>query len=134
MKKLLVLLAMVVLSHQSFGQTYPLKNNDTHLSQAQAEILATRLICPASPTGMRCTAYGSIVTVEVKMNGCFDRFGGHFSHFEIKDHTGILYFGANNIANRLSMVAYCASMPVERLELYLPFEGPIEMLPLSFGN
>lgn len=134
MKTLLTLIAFVCMTSQAFAQdgTTDLKSGDMNLSKADAKIVAVREICPRVPGRMTCMAIGSVVTVEVTLNGCLDRLGGHFAKFDFANNKGTLHFGAINIFNKASMTARCVKIPTKRIELHVPFEGEIELVDMDY--
>lgn len=134
MKTLLTLIAFVCLTSQAFSQeaVTNLEKGDMNLSNAEAKIVSVRPICPRVPGRMTCMAIGSVVTVEVTLNGCLDRLGGYFAKFDFVDNKGILHFGAINIFNKASMTARCVKIPTKRIDLHVPFEGQIELEEMNY--
>lgn len=133
MKTLLTLIAFVCLTSEAFSQDQTnLQTGDMNLSKAEAKIVSIREICPRIPGRMTCMAIGSVVTVEVTLNGCLDRLGGHFAKFDFVNNKGILHFGAINIFNKASMTARCVKIPTKRIDLHVPFEGDIELVDMDY--
>ena len=79
----LILLFLLSLPQAFAEGVTELKDGDLKLSQADAKIISVSPICPFNPGGVRCMAVGKIITVKVTMKGCLDRFGGHFSKFQV---------------------------------------------------
>lgn len=132
MKTLLALLTFVVSQSLYADRIAPIKKGDMSLSQAKGEIISVREICPKVPGRATCMAIGSIVEIEVSLQGCVDRLGGHFSKFEVVDGKGVLYFGAINIDNEVSRRAICVKAPTEMISVQVPFEGEIELVNLNY--
>lgn len=132
MKTLLTLIAFACMSSAAYSQSTDLQKGDMNLSKADAKILSIREICPVNPGGFSCMAVGSVVTVEVKLNGCLDRMGGYFSKFDVVNRKGVLYFGAINIFNKASMTARCVKIPTKRIDIHVPFEGNIELEEMDY--
>ncbi len=132
MKTLLTLIAFVCMTSQAFSQVTNLEKGDMNLSKAEAKIVSIREICPRVPGRISCMAIGSVVTVEVTLNGCLDRLGGHFAKFDFSEGKGILHFGAINIFNKASMTARCVKIPTKRIDLHVPFEGDIELVEMDY--
>jgi hypothetical protein len=128
MKAILTLLALIFVQQVAASEVTDLRNGDLSLSQASAEIISVRPICPANPGGRRCMAYGSVVSIKVTLNGCLDHMGGYFSRFE----GSTLYFGAINIFNKASMTARCVRIPTETVTINVPYEGSIELVDMDF--
>lgn len=133
MKTFLVLLALVCMQQTAFADgVTALKKDDLSISQADAKIVSVKKICPASPGGISCMAFGSRVIVKVTLNGCLDRFGGYFSRFETINGKGYLFFSAINIFNKASTVARCVRAPSQNVEIHVPYEGQIELVELEY--
>lgn len=127
MKTLIVLLTFLI-AQSVFANSTELKSGDLSLSQAEAEMVSAKEICPKVPGRMSCMAYGSVVTVKIKLNGCLDRLGGYFTNFEVIDGKGILSVGSINVFNKASMTARCVARPFKTVKVQVPFEGEIEVV------
>lgn len=132
MKTLLVILSVLISQSVSATGMVPIKKGDMNLSQAKGEIISIRQICPVVPGRATCMAIGSVIDVEVKLKGCMDRLGGHFTKFQVVDGKGVLYFGAVNINNEVSRRAMCVKAPAELISVQVPFEGEIELVNLNY--
>lgn len=131
MKTLFVLLTFLFVQTVS-ANTTALKSGDLSLSQAEAELISVKEICPKVPGRMSCMAIGSIATVKIKLNGCLDRLGGYFTNFEVVDGKGILSVGAINIFNKASMTARCVARPTKTVKIRLGYEGDIELVNVDY--
>ena len=119
----------------AFSQDFTdLKAGDLSLSQATAELISAESICPQTPGGMACMAYGTKVTIKVTLNGCVDNFGGHFTNFEILNGRGIVYIGAINISNQASMTTRCVRMPTRKISVVIPFHGEVEVVNVNYSG
>lgn len=132
MRTFLILMILICLQVAHAQEVTAFEKGDLHFSEAKSELISVQEICPDQPDRITCRAFGSIAKVRVTLNACLDRFGGHFSRFEIVDGRGILYFGAINIFNQSSTTARCVRAPTELITLNLPFEGNVELVPLNF--
>lgn len=132
MKAFFALVCLLSLNSAFAQFTTELTKGDLNISQAQAQILSVSPICPASPDGTRCMAYGSTVQVKITMDGCMDRLGGYFSKFEEVNGKGVLHFGAMNIFNKTSMVVRCVQIPSETISVDIPFEGEVDLVEMPF--
>jgi hypothetical protein len=134
MKKLLTLIVFITIAQaHAIHDMTKIERGDMGLHAADGKIIKVTPLCPTpAPGEVTCMAYGSKVKVKVKLNGCLDRFAGHFSRFEIINGKGILYFGALNMFNKASMAAFCHEMPSHTLTLSVPFEGQIELINMDF--
>lgn len=131
MKTLFVLLTFLFVQTVSANAT-ALKSGDLSLSQAEAELISVKEICPKIPGRGTCMAYGSVVTVKIKLNGCLDRLGGYFTNFEVVDGKGVLSIGAINIFNKASMTARCVARPTKTVKVRVGFEGDIELVNVDY--
>ena len=131
MKTLIIVLTFLFVQSAMANSTV-LKNGDKSLSQAQAELVSANVICPQIPGRGSCAAYGSVVTVKIKLNGCLDRLGGYFTNFEVIDGKGILSVAAINIFNKASMTARCVAMPFKIVKIDVGYEGDIEVVNSDF--
>lgn len=132
MKTIFILMLLCSMSQAFADGVTELQNGDLSLSQASAKITNVREICPANPGGIRCMAVGSVVTVKVTLNGCLDRFGGHFSKLEVIGGKGYLFFSSVNIFNKASMVTRCVQAPTKIVQIHVPFEGEIELVNMEY--
>ncbi|MFZ4715356.1 MAG: hypothetical protein ACOYL6_16655 [Bacteriovoracaceae bacterium] len=131
--KLFITLVTLIAVHNAFAMGFtPIEKNDLSITNAHAEIVSIQPLCPASPSGIKCMAYGSNVTIKVTLNGCVDRLGGYNFHFEDNHTEGVLYFGALNLRNKMSEITKCFEAPVKIISLVVPFEGKIELKALTF--
>lgn len=110
----------------------PFGKGDVNFSMAQSDLVSIQELCPKVPGGINCQAFGSIAKIMVTMNGCLDKFGGHFSRFEVIDGKGYLFFAAVNIYNKESDNIRCLRSPTKLISISIPYEGEIELLPLIF--
>lgn len=132
MKTLFAILSLICLQAAFAQDVTELVKGDLSISQADATITNVRDICPATPSGIKCMAYGSVVEITVGLNGCMDTYGGHFSKFEVVDGKGVLYFSAINIANEKSKVTRCLVRPTRNVSVHVAFEGQIELVNTDF--
>lgn len=132
MKTLFAILSLISLQTAFAQDVTELVKGDLAISQAEASIVSVKDICPSNRGGMTCLAYGSIVQINVGLNGCLDTYGGHFSKFEVVDGKGIIYFSAINIENVASKTARCLVRPFKTVQLSIPFEGQIELVNTDF--
>lgn len=132
MKTLLVLLTFLASQSLYADRIAPIKKGDLSLSQAKGEIVSIRELCPKLPGRIRCSAIGSIVDIEVSLQGCVDRLGGHFTKFQVIDGKGVIFLGAVNISNEVSRRAMCVKAPTEMISIQVPFEGEIELVNLNY--
>lgn len=134
MKALLLIVSLISFSSVFAQSSTDIKNGDLSLSQAASAVITNITpICPADPNGgPTCMAYGSVVTVKVTLNGCVDRLGGYFSHFEMIEGRATLKFGAVNIFNKTSMVARCIKIPTHFVKVNIPYEGEVQLVELPF--
>ena len=132
MKFLLILVSLLSLNDAFAQGLTDLKNGDTSLSQAHAQIIEVKKVCEPNEYGASCRAYGSSVKIKVTMIGCIDHLGGTFSNFTEVDGKGVLSFGAINIANKNSEVTRCVQAPSEIVTVSVPFEGQIELVQMNF--
>lgn len=132
MKAFLILLAFIYMQSVSAGGVTPLDKKDVSLSQAEGKLTSVKEICPKVPGRMTCMAYGSTATVKVHLKGCLDRLGGYFSHFELINGKGVLYFGAINVFNSASRSARCIQAPHETVSIHLPYEGKVELVNVEY--
>jgi hypothetical protein len=116
----------------ALAQELKLQEGDIGIGLAESKIIALRPICTRLPGEYSCLGVGSHVTVEMKLNGCFDRFGGHHSRFELQGNKGILHFQAFSISTQDSKDSECDQRPVEKVTLFVPFEGKLELRALEF--
>lgn len=127
------ILMIIFFIPQAFAEgVTELKEGDLRLSQADAKIIEINEICPINSGGIRCMALGSIVTVKVTMNGCLDRFGGHFAKFEVIQNKGYLYFSSINIFNEASMITRCVQAPTKSVQVHVPFSGEIILVNMEY--
>lgn len=134
MKAFLLIVSLLSFTSAFAQNSTDIKNGDLSLSQAASvEIANITPICPADPNGgPTCMAYGSVVTVKITLNGCVDRLGGYFSHFEMIEGRAVLSFGAVNIFNKTSMVARCVKIPTHYVKVNIPYEGAVQLVELPF--
>lgn len=131
--RMFLFLMFLAFTNVAFAQDITsFEKGDLHFSKAQSELISVNKICPTQPDRISCRAFGSIAKVRVTLNACLDRFGGHFSRFEVIDGKGVLFFGAINIFNQSSTTARCVRAPTEIISINVPFEGEIELAPLNF--
>ncbi|MCM2351247.1 MAG: hypothetical protein NDI69_14595 [Bacteriovoracaceae bacterium] len=131
--RMFLFLMFLAFSNVAFTQDITsFEKGDLHFSKAHSELISVNQICPPRPDRISCRAFGSIAKVRVTLNACLDRFGGHFSRFEVIDGKGVLFFGAINIFNQSSTTARCVRAPTEIITINVPFEGEIELAPLNF--
>ncbi len=132
MKKLFILMSALFIQGALASEVTELKSGDLSLSPATAKITDVRAMCPTDTGGIRCMAFGSIVTVKITLGGCMDNFGGYFSKFEVKKNKGYLFIGAINIFNKASMVTRCVQAPTKLVKLHVPFEGSIKLVEMEY--
>jgi len=111
MKFLLILVSLLSLNDAFAQGLTDLKNGDTSLSQAHAQIIEVKKVCEPNEYGASCRAYGSSVKIKVTMIGCIDHLGGTFSNSE---------------------VTRCVQAPSEIVTVSVPFEGQIELVQMNF--
>lgn len=136
MKTLLSLLALLAAAQVHANTTF-IKEGDLSLSPASSKIISVKPICPTTPNGVSCMAYGSRVKILVTMNGCLDKFGGHV--FKLQEphrlnpsEGATLNFTAFNISNEASLAALCVEAPTKIVEIFVPYEGRIDLLPMDY--
>ncbi|WP_408095883.1 hypothetical protein ACJVC5_12640 [Peredibacter sp. HCB2-198] len=134
MKTLLLILSLLISQSILAASKVPIKKGDLSISQAKGEILSVKEICPRIPGRVTCMAIGSVVEVEVALQGCMDRLGGYFTHFEVVDGKGKLYLSAVNISNEVSRRVMCVKAPTENITVHVPFEGEIELVNMKFSG
>jgi hypothetical protein len=133
--KSLLLLALATVSLNSFANgVTPLKAGDKSISKAHSKIISVTSICPQSPVATTCAAFGSIVKIEVSLDGCIDRLGGSFSSFEEVNGTGVLTFAAINIFNKASLTAMCIQQNKQTVTVYVPYEGEITLKDMNYDG
>ncbi len=133
MKTLLTLLALF--SASAFATTGTnLVDGDISLSAARGEISSVRDICPKNPNGVSCMAMGSIVTVNVYLNGCADRLGGYSSKLQMVNGKAVLFFSAINIHTENSKVVRCYRQASQTVEIFTGFGGKIELVNLDYSG
>lgn len=133
MRLLLALLVLIGFQLSSMAQEItPVGKGDVNFSMAQSELVSVQQICPQIPGRINCQAIGSVIKVMVTMNGCLDKFGGHFSRFEVINGKGYLFFSAVNIYNKDSDRIRCLRAPTRLISISVPYEGPVELLSLDF--
>lgn len=132
MKTLLVIMTFFISQSLYADRIAPIKKGDLSLSQAKGEIVSVREICPAIPGRVTCAAIGSIVDIEISLQGCVDRLGGYFTNFKVIDGKGVIFLGAVNISNEVSRRAMCVKAPTEMIKVQVPFEGEIELVNLNY--
>lgn len=132
--KTLFLLLSLMLSQSIFAAKVPIQKGDLNLSQAEAQIISVKEICPKVPGRATCMAIGSVVEVEIALQGCMDRLGGYFTHFEVVDGKGKIFLSAVNISNEVSRRVMCVKAPTEHITIQIPFEGEIELVNTKFNG
>jgi hypothetical protein len=132
MKTILTILALICVQGAFAQNVTELGSDDLALSQAMGTIISNRSICPKIPGQISCMAIGSVLEIQVDLNGCLDHLGGHFEKFAVVDGKGILYFSAINVINEGSKTARCFTRPLEKITITTPFRGEIELVNLNF--
>ena len=131
-----ILLALFVLIgfqlNANAQEITPVGRGDVNFSMASSDLVSVQQICPKIPGRISCQAIGSVIRVMVTMNGCLDKFGGYFSRFEVINGKGYLFFSAVNIYNKDSDSIRCLRAPIKLVSISVPYEGPVELLPLDF--
>jgi hypothetical protein len=130
---LITLTALISLTAYAEGVT-PISSGDISLSEASSRIISVTSTCPKSNQNMNCFTMGAMVSIQVTLGGCLDRLGGHFSSFEVVDGKGVLHFGAINIFNKASRTARCIVQNSEIVNIYVPFEGEIELKEMNYDG
>ena len=132
--KTLILLISLIASQSIYAARVPIQKGDLNLSQAEGQIISVKEICPTVPGRATCMAIGSVVEVEIALQGCMDRLGGYFTHFEVVDGKGKLFLSAVNISNEVSRRVMCVKAPTEHITIQIPFEGEIELVNTKFNG
>jgi hypothetical protein len=133
MKNVFAMLVLV-LTQAVFAADVALEKGDLRIYSAEAKVVSSQLICPIGDGGLRCMAYGTNVTVQVKMNGCVDRLIGHVAKFNMVDGQPVLQFRALGVFNEMSMRARCVRMPTETVTVSIPFEGEFAFEQMDFAG
>ncbi|WPU66903.1 hypothetical protein [Peredibacter starrii] len=134
MKTMLLILSFIISQSIYARGIVPIKKGDLNLSQAKGEIISVKEICPRIPGRATCMAIGSVVEIEIALQGCLDRLGGYFTHFEVVDGKGKIFLSAVNISNEVSRRVMCVKAPSEQITLQVPFEGEIELVNTKFSG
>lgn len=132
MRILLALFILIGFQLQARADITPFGKGDVNFSMASSDLVSVQQICPTIPGRINCQAFGSMAKVMVTMNGCLDKFGGHFSRFEVIDGRGYLFFAAVNIYNKESDNIRCLRAPTKLVSILIPHEGPVELVSLDF--
>ena len=132
MKNLLSLVLLCSVSQAIAGDYTKIQAGDLAIGSASATLLSVKPLCGHVPGQVSCMAYGSIVKIEVGLQGCLDSLGGYHSAFRMKNGKGVLSFGALNISNRKSMTTRCYRQATVEVDVMVPFEGDIELEILDF--
>ncbi len=111
-----------------------LRSGDLRLYDAQAEIVGVASVCPSQPGRPTCAAYGSLVTVEVQLNGCADRLAGTFDRLDKINGVGRLHFGALAVATEDSQRIRCEELPTVLVTVRVGHMGEFLLVPMPFDK
>ncbi len=126
---LVILLSLQTAYAQNLTNINP---GDVAINSASSKLISIKTLCPERRGVITCLAYGSVLEIRVKLNGCADTFGGYFSNFKIVNGEGVLSFGAMNIVNEQSEVALCRAFPTKTVTVVVPHQGKIQFEELSY--
>lgn len=133
MKTIFTILALICVQGAFAQNVTDLRSDDVALTAATGRIISSRAICPKVPGQFSCMAMGSIVEIEVALNGCLDHLGGHFEKVAIVDGKATIYFSAINVVNEGSKTARCFARNLAVVQISSPFNGPFELVNVDYS-
>lgn len=134
MKSVLVLVAFFFVYSAQATEVTKLQKGDLGFYPTNAKIISSSELCPRVPGRVSCQAIGSIVKIKVPLQGCLDRVGGYYAHFEAAAGRGYIFFGAVGISNEASRRVRCVAAPTETITVTIPFEGKVELVNMDFST
>ena len=111
--KTLIAILTIFFSVQSFAapQSFELQEGDQFLSAMDGHVTVGHR-APRCPLGALC-APETFVSIQYNLMGCMDSKISTHKVVYNEDGTFDIYVSALNVFNKMSLVAFCASMPVE---------------------
>lgn len=113
--------------------TKAIVSGDVALTSASAKIISVKPICPPpAPGRFGCMAIGSVVTLDVALNGCVDKLGTYATSFDVIGGQQVLTFAGVNVGSKLSLTARCIKAPSERVTITIPSNDKPKLVNLDF--
>jgi hypothetical protein len=123
MKQLKFLVAVFTLtSGLAFAQA-KLPTGAEWIQPIDGEILSVEPICPANPSGISCSAIGSLVKVKFTTLGCADKILVVGDQVLLGHTNAKLVLSVLNIHHEASNRIKCYRMPTETHTFYTTYEG-----------